>query len=200
MARSLTKAQDHDMEWTGKYVPFGILDQTTGQLHIRFGESFKTSDFIAYGLADWWEQLAPERQAAAPQIQIKMDNGPESSGCRTQFLKRMADWADAIGKTIHLVYYPPYHSKYNPIERCWGILEMHWNGTLLICRETVLEWAKTMTWKGKHPTVDFTETIYEKGISLNKVEMKFIEARLERSPSLPKWDIFIRPLPVNYMA
>ena len=61
----------------------------------------------------------------------------------------------------------------------------------------MLGWAKTMTWKGKNPTVDHTEMVYEKGISLNKMEMKLIEARLERSPSLPKWDIFIRPLPVN---
>jgi len=27
-----------------------------------------------------------------------------------------------------LVYYPPYHSKYNPIERCWSALEKKWNG------------------------------------------------------------------------
>jgi len=35
------------------------------------------------------------------------------------------------------VYYPPYHSKYNLIERCWGILENHWNGTLLNSVHTV---------------------------------------------------------------
>ena len=44
-----------------------------------------------------------------------------------------------------MAYYPPYHSKYNLIERCWGILENHWNGTLLKSIETVLRWAKTMT-------------------------------------------------------
>ncbi|NRB09761.1 MAG: hypothetical protein HRU34_23665, partial [Richelia sp.] len=26
------------------------------------------------------------------------------------------------------LYYAPYHSKYNPIEGCWGILDQHWNG------------------------------------------------------------------------
>ena len=62
-------------------------------------------------------------------IQIKMDNGPESSGRRTQFLHRMVQFVDAIGKPVQLLYYPPYHSKYNPIERCWGILELHWNGS-----------------------------------------------------------------------
>jgi hypothetical protein len=49
-----------------------------------------------------------------------MDNGSESSGVRTQFLHRMVQFVDTIGKPIQLLYYPPYHSKYNPIERCWG--------------------------------------------------------------------------------
>lgn len=60
---------------------------------------------------------------------IKLDNGPESHGRRAQFLSRLVAFADAIGKPIQLLYYPPYHSKYDPIERCWGILEQHWNGT-----------------------------------------------------------------------
>jgi transposase len=47
------------------------------------------------------------------------------------FIKRMIEFADKTGLIIRLAYYPPYHSKYNPIERCWGILEMHWNGTPL---------------------------------------------------------------------
>jgi Rhodopirellula transposase DDE domain len=48
-------------------------------------------------------------------LQLKVDNGPESSGVRTQFLKRMVQFCDQIGKPIQLLYYPPYHSKYNPI-------------------------------------------------------------------------------------
>ena len=64
-------------------------------------------------------------------IQLKIDNGPESSGIRTQFLKRIVDFSNEIGRPIQLLCYPPYHSKYNPIERCWGILEQHWNRTLL---------------------------------------------------------------------
>ena len=123
-----------------------------------------------------------------------MDNGPESSGVRTQFLKRMVAFADDTGKTIQLLYYPPYHSKYNPIERCWGILEQHWNGTLLVDTETMLEWAKSMTWKGIRPIVKLSRKVYEKGISLSKKAMQEIETRLERNPLLPKWDILIRPV------
>jgi hypothetical protein len=126
-------------------------------------------------------------------LQIKADNGPESNGRRTQFLHRMVQFADTIGKPIQLLYYPPYHSKYNPIERCWGILEQHWNGTRLTDVETMLQWAKTMTWKSLHPVVELSRTIYEKGVTLTKEAMGAVEARLVRHPQLPKWDILISP-------
>ncbi len=45
------------------------------------------------------------------------------------------------------------HSKYNAIERCWGALEKHWNGTLLTTIPIVLKWAQSMTWKGIRPIV-----------------------------------------------
>jgi Rhodopirellula transposase DDE domain len=122
-----------------------------------------------------------------------MDNGPESNGKRTQFLYRMVQFADAIGKPIQLLYYPPYHSKYNPIERCWGILEQHWNGTKLMDAETMLEWAKSMTWKGLQPVVELSRRVYQKGIALSQKAMEAVEACLERHPELPKWDILIKP-------
>jgi len=162
-------------------------------LHLTFGSSFKTSDFVVDSLMDWWKNIPEHERATTAHIQIKVDNGPESSGVRTQFLKRMVDFADHTSKIIQLLYYPPYHSKYNPIERCWGILEQHWNGAKLVTAETMLEWAKSMTWKGIQPVVNLSKTVYQKGISLSKLAMQAIEARLERNPILPKWDILIRP-------
>ena len=141
----------------------------------------------------WWENIPARERAAIAHIQIKVDNGPESSGVRTQLLKRIVEFVDHTRKIVQLLYYPPYHSKYNPIERCWGILEQHWNGAKLVTVETMLEWAKSMTWKGIQPVVSLSKTVYQKGISLSKAAMQAIEARLERNPILPKWDILIRP-------
>jgi len=93
-------------------------------------------------------------------IQLKIDNGPESSGIRTQFLKRIVDFSNEIGRPIQLLCYPPYHSKYNPIARCWGILGQHWNGTLLQDIQTLLGWAQSMTWKGIHPKVWLSSKTY----------------------------------------
>ena len=97
---------------------------------------------------------------------------------------------------IHLLYYPPYHSKYNPIERCWGILELKWNGTKLIDAETMLEWAKRMTWKRPSDRRTQPQSL-PKGIALGKAAMQAVEKRLERHPALPKYDILINPAPTS---
>nr|WP_157134211.1 transposase [Crocosphaera watsonii] len=73
----------------------------------------------------WTSLSIPEKQQLE-NIQFKVNNGPENSGRRRQFLKRMVEFADQTKKSIQVLYVPPYHSKYNPIERCWGILERHW--------------------------------------------------------------------------
>jgi hypothetical protein len=193
LTRGDHRACEHDLGLHEKYIPWGSVDEDSARLRITFGSSFKTSDCIVDALEAWWAALEEAEQETMARLQIKMDTGPESSGMRTQFLHRMVQFADQIGKPIHLLYYPPYHSKYNPIERCWGILELHWNGTKLVDVKTMLEWAKRMTWKGLHPIVELSRKVYQKGIALSKKAMQAIESRLERHPALPQWDILIRP-------
>jgi hypothetical protein len=82
-------------------------------------------------LFEWWNDLTPNQQQQTQSIQLKVDNGPESSGIRTQFLKRMVELVDQIGKPIHLLYYPPYHSKYNPTLALLGDsrVALEWSNT-----------------------------------------------------------------------
>lgn len=124
---------------------------------------------------------------------IHADNSPHLKSHRTQFLKRMAEFADKIGVLIRLVYYPPYHSKYHPIERGWGILEAHWNGTLLRSIETAVNWAGSMRWKGMKPVVHLLEKVHQKGVDVSQDVMNAVRQRIKRSPHLPKWDIMIEP-------
>lgn len=189
------RAWDHDTQAKMKLVPYGLLDVTTGLLTIIIGTSRETSDFIVDCLELWWE-ANKARHADARRLVINLDNGPENSSARTQFMHRVVMFADATGLEVKLVYYPPYHSKYNLIERCWGILEGHWNGTLLNSVTTVLEWARTMTWKGVCPVVSLLEKSYAKGIRIAKAAFKAIESRLERDNDLPKYEVLIQPRPI----
>lgn len=90
------------------------------------------------------------------------------------------------------MYFPPYHSKYNPIERCWGILEQHWNGAILDQIETALKWAATMTWRGFRPLIQELTATYESGVTLTRTAFRPITERLQRDPRLPKWSLTIR--------
>lgn len=120
------------------------------------------------------------------ELVINLDNGPNSSGRRTQFLKRMTEFSDKYNIKVRLIYYPPYHSKYNAIERCWGRLEEHWNGEILNSINKAVEWAKSMTWKGIKPIVHLCEKVYKNGVKLTPEEMKPYEDRIIHSKSLPK--------------
>jgi Rhodopirellula transposase DDE domain len=193
LTRGDHQASDHEMGCKEKDVPCGIGDADNAELTNTFGSSSKTSDFIVEALTAKWEAMPEQEKADRRLMQLKMDNGPESSGRRTQWLSRMGQLADAIHKPIQWLYYPPYHSKYNPIERCWGLLELKWNGTKLTDAETMLEWAKNMTWKGMRPVVALSRKAYAKGISLGKAAMQAVEARLKRDLTLPKYDIVINP-------
>ncbi len=197
LTRGDNQASEHDMGCKEKDVPCGIVDEESAELAITFGSSYKTSDCIVDALAARWEALDEHEQAATSLLHSKMDNGPEGSGRRTQCLYRMVQRADDIHTPIQLLYSPPYHSKYHPIERCWGLLELKWNGTKLIDAETMVEWAKRMTWKGLHPVVELSHKVYQKGISLGKAAMQAVEKRLERHPELPKYDILINPAPAS---
>jgi hypothetical protein len=191
------KALDHDMAPEAVLVPFGVLELNRGAVPIHqpwflFGHSRETSDFLVDGLDQWWT----ERKSVHPgvtRLHIELDNGPEINSSRTQFLKRMVAFVDRHRVTVELVYLPPYHSKYNPIERCWGILERHWNGALLSSVADVLRWAGTMTWRGLRPIVRETATVYERGVRLTKAAFRTIATRLTRSATLPKWSLTIQP-------
>jgi transposase len=149
-----------------------------------------TSDCLVDRLAQWWEGVR-ERFAHITTPVINVDNGPDNHSRRTQCMQRLVAFVQQYRVTIRLAYYPPYHSKYNPIERCWGILENHWNGTLLDSIDTVLQFARTMTWNGRHPVVDLVTTIYQTGVTLTKDVMETVEAQLQRLPDLGKWFVDI---------
>ena len=190
--RSRTKAQaaDHDFQPEAKLTPFGIFMPEYDELMLYMTASPVTSDFIADRLEDWWK-FNQVRFPDVTRLVLNLDNGPENHSRRSQFLKRMVDFARATGLDVDLAYYPPYHSKYNPIERCWGVLELHWNGALLDSVDAVLGYAETMTWKGGHPEVALVEKPYAKGVRLGWAEMEALESQITRAPSLEKWFVSI---------
>lgn len=191
-SRVPTNAADHDFQPEGTVTPVGILLPALDELFLYGVTSRVTSDCLADRLGQWWETVRG-RFAQITTLVVNLDNGPENHSHRTQFMHRLVQFAQHFQITVRLAYYPPYHSKYNPIERCWGILEQHWNGTLLDSLDAVLGFAATMTWKGRPPQVSLVTTTYERGVTLTKMAMAEVETHLARHATLGKWFIDIHP-------
>jgi len=192
-SRAQTKACDHDFKPEATLTPVGIFLPASDELFVYAVTSKVTSDCLVDRLVQWWEAVRA-RFAHITTLVINLDNGPENHSRRTQFMQRIVEFVQQYGITVRLVYYPPYHSKYNPIERCWGILENHWNGAILDTVAAVLKFTASMTWNGLHPVVDLVTTLYHTGVRLSQEAMAAIEAQIVRLPGLDKWFVDITPV------
>lgn len=190
--RIRVKAADHDFNPEATLTPFGIFLPKFDELFLYFLHSTLTSDAIVDVLEHWWGS-SRKRFGIVDTLVFNQDNGPENNSHRTQFMKRLVSFATKQKLAIRLAYYPPYHSKYNAIERCWGALENHWNGDVLDSVETAIHFAETMSWNGKHPLVQLITKTYQKGVRLTAQEMKILEQQFDRLPGLEKWFVDIRP-------
>jgi hypothetical protein len=131
------QAHDHDTEIETSLVPVGILDVKGSGLSIFFAQGVETSDLIADCMQQWWERQRPQ-YSQIKELVINLDNGPSVGSHRTQFLKRLVEFSANSGLTIRLIYYPSYHSKYNPVE--------HWLGRA----GELLEWRNPGQRRGDH--------------------------------------------------
>ncbi|WP_072159025.1 hypothetical protein [Persicobacter sp. CCB-QB2] len=185
------QAEDHDHHWTETLVPLGIRETKSEDITFIFGKSKETSDFIVDGLEMWWDEKGYDK-SNYDTLLINLDNGKPVAGNTRRFIQRIIKFSKKIGIPIHLVYYPPYHSKYNPIERVWAALENYWKGLILDTVENTLEIAKKMTWCQKAPLVFMNNNTYESPIKIDDNKYKSFDKNLQRNEILPKWDIFIR--------
>ncbi len=195
-SRVAVQAADHDFQPEATVTPVGLFLPEYDELFLYGVTSRVTSDCLVDRLAEWWASVRG-RFAHITTLVLNLDNGPENHSRRTQFMARLVDFVAVTGLTVRLAYYPPYHSKYNPIERCWGILEHHWNGALLDSLDAVLGFAGTMRWKGKAPVVRLVTTTYQTGVALTKEAMAEVERHVARLAGLEKWFLDIVPPPLE---
>lgn len=195
-SRVKTEAVDHDFQPELKVTPVGILMPQSDELFVYGVTSKVTSDCLVDRIEEWWKEVG-ERFGHVTRLLLNLDNGPENHSRRSQFIQRLVQFVDKTGLTVELAYYPPYHSKYNPIERCWGVLEQHWNGSLLDELQVALDFIESMTWRGVHPVVMAATKLYRNGVKLSKEAMAALEQRLSRDPLLGRWFVTIAPKPAS---
>ena len=185
------EAVDHELT-NNCLIPFGILDLKS---NIPYFFNY-TSKPTSLDLVDCIEEFFVEQYLNSDinKLMIFLDNGPDNSGVRTIFLSGLITVVEKYNIEIELVYYPPYHSKYNMQDSIWARLENIWNGFLLETVDICLNFMKNLTWNGVKSVTKLKEVKYEKGLTVNKKEMQELEYKhITRTESIKKWSVLITP-------
>ncbi len=183
-----TKTLDHDTTFSHSVKPFGILDLKTNETFVTCTPYNSTAYFKADCIDNYIKQKGNLKK-----LVIFLDNGPENSGRRTAWLKALVNLAKKHNIVIKLVYYPPYHSKYNKIERYWARLQLFWRNIIIDTLDKLIECVNKVTWKGVRSKCILSSIVYEKKVTISESEMKDINTHLIREEGLEKWSIVITP-------
>lgn len=189
---------DHDYSYLseGKVVPHAIYDPQQNKGYITIGTNYETADFIADNMIWWWETFGLHLYPDATQILVLCDSGGANSYRHYAFKKAMLRVAETIDKVIVVAHYPPYCSKYNPIERrLFCHVERALSNSILSSYEQV----KTLVQRTKTQNVDQPLSVevriedkqYQIGLKTEKDDIDW--SRICQHPDLPQFNYFIKP-------
>lgn len=165
-------AYDHDFPHlaTGVAIPHGIFDLKKNTAHINIGTSHETSEFACDSLKRWWVEKGQLDYPRATSILMLMDGGGSNSSRRYVFKEGLQKLANEIGIELRIAHYPPYTSKWNPIEhRVFPHVTRAMQGVLLSDHTIVGELiGKTATKTGLSVSVSLIDKVYELGKKATK--------------------------------
>ncbi len=156
---------DHDFlsSAQGVIIPHGIYDIKRNEGYMTLGVSRDTSEFCCDCIKSWWETYGKQQYSKASSILILSDGGGSNSSRHYIFKEDLQKLANAIGVEIRMAHYPPYTSKYNPIEhKLFCHVTRACAGTLFTSVELVKGLIdKTSTSKGLKVFTSITDKIYK---------------------------------------
>ena len=181
---------DHDFVSyaEGIVIPHGIYDLKHNIGYITLGNSKETSQFACDSLRNWWDAQGRYLYPNATSLLILCDGGGSNNSRHYLFKQDLQQLADELGLDIRIAHYPPYCSKYNPIEhRLFPHVTRACQGVVFESIELVKElMASTTTTKGLQVTVTIIDKVYETG---RKVADDFKETmRISFDQFLPQWN------------
>ena len=194
-AKETIKAFDHDFNSfaDGVVIPHGIYDVKRNTGFVNIGTSHETSEFACDSLRTWWKNEGENNYKNATSILMLCDGGGSNSSRHFIFKEQLQKLVNEINVEIRVAHYPPYCSKYNPIEHrmfshmtraCKGV---GFKSVGLV--KSLIENAKTS--KGFKVTAKVINKIYETG---RKVAKGFKEnMKIVFDEVLPKWNYKVVP-------
>ena len=187
-------ALDHDTTPNCIVKPFGIMDLKTKETFVHCTTSNSTADFKVDCIEEYLQYKLKENPNIS-KLLVFLDNGPENSSRRKLWKYRMINLAIKYNIQIELVYYPPYHSKYNKIEHYWGVLQKHWGRLIIDSLDKLIGAINSCKWAGMNSKGFLKEKIYEKGRKIDENELKELEMKHISYPdkNIKQWSLIISP-------
>jgi len=184
------RTYDHDFTSAadGLIIPHGrfAVQHNRGYLHL--GTSQDTSEFACACIRAWWLTHGRHDFPHATALLGLCDGGGSNNSHYFIFKEDLQKLADELGLEIRIAHYPPYCSKYNPIEhRLFPHVTRACQGVIFTSVALVKElMEKTPTSKGLQVVVDIIETVYQTG---RKVADDFKDKmRIVFDAVLPQWN------------
>jgi Rhodopirellula transposase DDE domain len=192
------EVNDHDFAslGSGTVIPHGLYDVGRNEGFIHLNTSHDTSELACDSLAAWWEDHGRASYPRAKELLVLCDGGGSNSASRYVFKEQLQKLATRLGLEIRVAHYPPYCSKYNPIEhRLFPHVTRACCGVIFRTLETVRYYmSKAETSTGLKTRVRVLEKIYETG---RKCAEGFKETmKIVFDEFLPKWNYRAVPEPV----
>jgi hypothetical protein len=190
LTQGVIETWDHDFPSfaSGVIIPHGPYDVRHNDGHVNLGTSHDTGEFACDSIERWWEEKGHALYPRATSILLLCDGGGSNSASQYLFKEDLQGLVDRLGIEIRVAHYPPYCSKYNPIEhRLFPHLTRACQGVISESVELVkelMEKAKTST--GLRVTVDILDKVYQTG---RKDAAGFKEGmKIVFDAILPKWN------------
>ncbi len=192
-----TIVNDHDFASAsdGKVIPHGIYDVAKNEASMHLNGSRDTSELACDSIELWWQEQGHIDYPAATDMLVLCDGGGSNSSSHYIFKEDLQSLSNRLGITIRICHYPPYCSKYNPIEhRVFPHVTRACKGVPLESIETAKHYIeKTETTKGLNVVVRLLDKVYATGRKYakdfkNNMTIKFDDF-------LPKWNYTAIPDP-----
>ena len=181
---------DHDWKSLaiGVAIPHGLYDLTLNIGYIQIGTSHDTSQFVCDSIRYWWQHYGSTDYESATSILLLCDAGGSNSSRQYLFKQDLQELVNELGIEIRIAHYPPYTSKYNPIEhRLFPHVSRACQGVIFESVEIVEELiAKTKTKTGLQVFTTILNGVYEIG---RQVTQEFKQTmNIVFDDYLPQWN------------
>lgn len=190
------KSFDHDFPELAKgiAVPHGIYDLKKNSAYINIGTNHETAEFACDSIKKWWKSQGRYDYSNANSILMLVDSGGSNSCRHYIFKESLQKLSNAIGIEIRIAHYPPYTSKWNPIEhRLFPHMTRSMQGVILKDHNMAKQLIeKTTTKAGLKVKANIIKKVYAKG---KKVAKNFKETmKIKFDKTLGKWNYRAIPL------